>query len=121
MSINHQQSTINPLLLRRPRRLRSSAAIRQLVRETSVQAKDLILPLFVSEKVRVATPVPSMPGVSQLTVDEAMAEAAKAYGEGIRSILLFGIPAGKNERAEQAYADDGVVQRAVRAIKREVP
>jgi len=108
-------------LLRRPRRLRSSAAIRQLVRETQVQPKDLILPIFVSEKIRAATPVASMPGVSQFTLDEATAFAAKAHEQGIRSVLLFGIPSEKNERAEQAYAETGIMQRAVRAIKNAAP
>lgn len=110
-----------PNLLRRPRRLRSSAPIRQLVRENFVQPKDLILPLFVSEKISAAAQVASMPGVSQFTLDEAVAEAVKAHGEGIQSVLLFGIPSEKNERAEQAYAENGVVQRAVRAMKREAP
>lgn len=107
--------------LRRPRRLRASPAIRDLVRENGVSPRDLIWPLFVSENISAAAPVPSMPGVSQWTVEEAAAEAAKAHGEGIRGVLLFGIPREKNERATEAYADDGVVQRAVRAIKRAAP
>jgi porphobilinogen synthase len=118
--IKPQTSKIKPLL-HRPRRLRSSPAIRALVRENNVQSKDLILPIFVSEKIRAATPVASMPGMSQFTVDEAVAFAAKAHGEGIQSVLLFGIPNEKNERAEQAYAEDGVVQCTVRAIKHEAP
>jgi porphobilinogen synthase len=108
-------------ILKRPRRLRSTPAIRSLVRETIVQVEDFILPLFVSEKVRKKTAVASMPGVFQFTVKEAAAEAAKAAKEGIRSVLLFGIPADKDERASQAYAEDGIVQRAVRAIKKAVP
>ncbi len=108
-------------LVKRPRRLRSTPAIRSLVRETIVQVDDLILPLFVSEKIRAKTPVASMPGVFQFTVKEAAAEAAKAAKEGIRSVLLFGIPAKKDERASQAYAEDGVVQQAVRAIKKVAP
>src|SRR5207302_11352215 len=103
------------------RRLRASAALRDLVRENSVQAKDLIWPIFVSEKISRATPVPSMPGVSQFTIDEAAEEAAKAHAAGIRTVLLFGIPSEKNERATQAYAEEGVVQRAVRAIKKSAP
>jgi len=108
-------------ILKRPRRLRSTAAIRDLVRETTVQVDDLILPLFVSEKIGSKIPVASMPGVFQLTVEEAAVEAAQAAAEGVRSVLLFGIPAEKDERASQAYADNGVVQRAVRAIKKVAP
>jgi porphobilinogen synthase len=81
----------------------------------------MIWPLFVSEKISAATPVASMPGVFQWTVQEAATEAAKAYAEGLRSVLLFGIPWEKNEQATQAYADDGVTQRAVRAIKNAAP
>lgn len=110
-----------PPILKRPRRLRSTETLRRMVRETTVQVDDLILPLFVSEKIRAKTPVPSMPGVFQFTVKEAAAEAAKAWGEGIRSVLLFGIPAKKDERASQAHAKNGVVQRAVRAIKKSAP
>ena len=108
-------------ILKRPRRLRSSEAIRTLVRETTVAVDDLILPMFVSEKISARTPVASMPGVFQYTVDEAAAEAAQAAKEGIRSVLLFGIPADKDERASQAYAENGIVQRAVRAIKKAAP
>ena len=106
---------------RRPRRLRLTPVIRSLVRETHVAVTDLVYPLFVSERIASRTPVASMPGVFQLTVEEAAAEALAAWGEGIQSVLLFGIPAEKDERAEQAYAEDGIVQRAVRAIKKAVP
>ncbi len=105
----------------RPRRLRRSPALRSLVRETTLQADDFILPLFVSEKVKEKTPVASMPGVFQLSESEVVAEAAAAYAAGVTSILLFGIPAEKDDRASQAYAENGIVQRAVRAIKRAVP
>ena len=108
-------------LLRRPRRLRSSAALRSLVRETSLQADDFILPLFVSEKVKGRAPVASMPGVFQLSERELLIEARSAFEAGVRSVILFGIPAEKDERASQAYAKDGVVQRGVRALKKELP
>lgn len=108
-------------LLHRPRRLRRSPALRSLVRETTLQPDDFILPLFVSEKVRERTPVASMPGVFQLTEAELVEEAAAAHAAGVSSVLLFGIPAEKDERASQAYAENGVVQRAVRALKRAVP
>jgi porphobilinogen synthase len=108
-------------LSRRPRRLRSSAALRSLVRETSLQIDDFILPLFVSEKVSGRVPVASMPGVFQLSEKEIIAEAKAAHQAGVASVILFGIPAEKDEQATQAYAEDGIVQRAVRALKREVP
>lgn len=108
-------------ILKRPRRLRATPAIRSLVRETTVQADDLIWPIFVSEKIGAKSPVVSMPGVFQFTVAEAAAEAAQAAAEGIRSVLLFGIPSEKDERASQSYAEKGVVQRAVREIKKAAP
>src|SRR6478735_552933 len=94
----------------RPRRLRSSPALRTLVRETTLQTDDFILPLFVSEKVQQRTPVASMPGVFQLTEADLIEEARAAHAKGVSSVLLFGIPAHKDEHASQAYADDGVVQ-----------
>jgi porphobilinogen synthase len=108
-------------LLRRPRRLRSSAILRSLVRETSLSADDLILPLFASEKVRDRVAVASMPGVFQLSVGELVAEAKSAYDAGVKAVLLFGIPAEKDERASQAYAADGIVQRTVHALKVALP
>lgn len=92
-----------------------------MVRETHLHAKDLILPLFVSEKIREAVPISSMMGVNQLTVDGAVREAAAAFQEGLRSVLLFGIPAEKDEAASQAYAENGIVQRTIRALKKELP
>src|SRR5262245_57246940 len=108
-------------LLRRPRRLRSSAALRAIVRETSLQVDDFILPLFVSEKVDGRVPVASMPGVFQLSEKELLNEARSAFETGVKSVILFGIPAQKDDRATQAYAEGGVVQRAVRALKKELP
>ena len=104
-------------LLKRPRRLRSTPALRNLVRENALRVEDLILPLFVSEKISARVPVASMPGVFQLTEKELVAEALAAHDEGISAVLLFGIPETKDEQASQAYAQDGVVQRAVRALK----
>ena len=108
-------------LLRRPRRLRVSAALRSLVRETELSVDDFILPLFVSEKIEGRAAVASMPGVFQLSEKELVAEAREAHAAGIASVLLFGIPEVKDERASQAYAEKGVVQRAVRALKAAVP
>ena len=108
-------------LLRRPRRLRASAALRSLVRETALHREDFILPLFVSEKIDSRVPVASMPGVFQLSEKELISEAKAAHEAGVASVLLFGIPREKDERASQAFAENGVVQRAVRALKRDVP
>jgi porphobilinogen synthase len=108
-------------LLRRPRRLRASATLRSLVRETALQLDDFILPLFVSEKITSRVPVASMPGVFQLSLDELVREAKQAHAAGVASVLLFGIPSVKDECASQAYADDGIVQRAVRELKKGLP
>jgi porphobilinogen synthase len=105
----------------RPRRLRRSERLRSLVGETSVEAADLILPLFVTEGEGVRRPVGSMPGVEQTSVDELLRDAAEARELGIPAVLLFGIPGEKDETGSSGYADDGVVQRAVRALKRELP
>ena len=108
-------------LIHRPRRLRRTPALRNLVRETSLQADDFILPLFVSEKISERRPIPSMPGVSQFSVSEIADEAARAHDAGIQAVILFGIPKDKDEQASGAYANDGVVQRAVAAIKKNCP
>ena len=110
-----------PPLVRRPRRLRATSALREMVRECEVRPADLVWPLFISEKIASRQPVLSMPGVSQLTVEEAVGECVEAHRAGLRAVLLFGIPAHKDELASQAYTDDGIVQRAVRAIKQAVP
>ncbi len=104
-------------LARRPRRLRATAALREMVRETTLRSADLILPLFVSEKITRRQPVASMPGVAQLTVAETVAEARAARGLGVRAVLLFGIPAHKDEQGSGAYDEQGVVPQAVRALK----
>jgi porphobilinogen synthase len=108
-------------LVHRPRRLRRSSALRNLVRETNLTAHDFVLPLFVSEKIDKRRPIASMPGVAQLTVKEVVDEACKAQDAGIQAILLFGIPKKKDEQASGAYAEDGVIQKALRAIKRKCP
>ena len=105
----------------RPRRLRRSAALRDLVRETRLSPTDLIYPLFVCEGEGVRREVPSMPGVYQLSVDEAVTEAAAAAADGIRGVLLFGLPAAKDPVGSAADDDAAPVQAAVRAIKRAAP
>jgi len=108
-------------LLRRPRRLRVSAALRSMVRETSLRREDFILPLFVSEKIEGRAAVGSMPGIFQLSSTEVVLEARAAFDAGVPAVLIFGIPREKDETASQAFAEQGVVQRAVRALKAEVP
>jgi porphobilinogen synthase len=108
-------------LTRRPRRLRRTPALRSLVRETRLAADQFILPLFVTEGTRVRREVGSMPGVYQLSVDEAVLEAQGAWDDGVPAVLLFGLPPHKDEVGSGAYATKGPVQEAVRAIRREVP
>jgi len=108
-------------LTRRPRRLRRSAAIRGLVRETRLSPEMFVYPLFVRSGVRQRHEVGSMPGVFQLSVDELVAEAQAARADGVRAVLLFGLPDEKDERGEAAYDPEGPVQSAVRALKRDVP
>jgi len=105
----------------RLRRLRQSAVIRKLVSETRLSASQLILPIFVRPGRRTRRPISAMPGVFQLSVDEALKEVAAAHGAGVPAVLLFGIPETKDERASGAYASKGIVQQAVRALKKELP
>jgi porphobilinogen synthase len=92
-----------------------------MVRETRVAVDDLILPLFVVPGERVRRPVPSMPGVAQTSVDELIRDAEETFGLGIPAVLLFGIPPDKDAEGSGAWADDGVVQTAVRRLKAELP
>jgi porphobilinogen synthase len=108
-------------LVHRPRRLRRTAALRNLVRETVLTPDDFILPLFVSAKIQSRRAISSMPGVEQIPPNEIAGEAVRAAQAGLSAILLFGLPNEKDERASGAYAEDGVVQNAVRAIKAECP
>ncbi len=105
----------------RPRRLRQSAALRQLVCETRLSASQLVLPLFVRDGRRLRHPIAAMPGVFQLSPDELVREARAAFEAGVPAILLFGIPERKDARASGAYASNGIVQRAVRLLKKELP
>ena len=105
----------------RPRRLRQSAALRRLVRETHLSVDQLVLPLFVRSGNKVRNPIGSMPGVFQLSPDELLREATRAYALGVPAVLLFGIPDRKDDRASAAYAKNGIVQQAVRLLKKELP
>jgi porphobilinogen synthase len=108
-------------LIHRPRRLRRSDTLRSLVRETRLTRDDFILPLFVCPGSSVRREISSMPGVYNLSVDETAKEVAAAYEAGVRSIILFGLPESKDELASGAYAEDGIVQRAIRAVRESSP
>lgn len=105
----------------RMRRLRRTDALRRLVRENTVLLDDLIYPLFVTHGLDVKLQVPSMPGVYHFSIDTLCREAEEVRTLGIPAILLFGIPAVKDEFGSEAYAPDGIIQRAVKALKSAVP
>jgi porphobilinogen synthase len=115
----HTQAALK--LTRRLRRLRTSETLRAMVRETRLTPDMFILPLFVCEGEGVRREVPSMPGVFNLSVDEAVKETAAAHADGIKSVLLFGLPDHKDDVGSAAYDSEAPVQSAIRAIKREVP
>ena len=105
----------------RPRRLRRTEALRAMVRETRLSLDSLIYPLFIVPGKKVREPVPSMPGVERMSVDVAAEEAKACADLGIRSVLLFGIPEKKDPKGSHAWLKSGVVQKAVRAIKKAAP
>ena len=107
--------------MHRPRRLRRSPALRNLTRETHLSVHDFVLPLFVSEKVQQRRPIASMPGVFQLSVKEVADETRAAQDLGLQAVLLFGIPEEKDEQASGAYAEDGIVQKALKAMRSKCP
>ncbi len=107
--------------LHRPRRLRRSEAIRQMVRETELSPSDFIYPLFVVEGQKVRRPITSMPGIFNLSVELAVEEAKQAHSLGVPAVILFGIPDQKDAEGSGAYAESGIVQRAIREIKAAVP
>lgn len=105
----------------RGRRLRSSAVLRDLVRENHLRVEELIYPIFVVEGENCVVPVPSMPGICQYSPDRLREEMDRVVAAGVRSVLLFGIPAHKDETGSAAFAMDGVVPEAIRLIKRDYP
>ncbi len=105
----------------RLRRLRQTAQLRALVRETALEPNDFILPLFVRPGESIQRPVTSMPGVSQLSIDTLVEECRTAFGDRVSSVILFGIPEEKDAVGSGAYDEDGIIPRAIRAIKSEVP
>jgi len=119
MSPIHTHSSLK--LTRRLRRLRTTEAMRALVRESRLAPDMFILPLFVCEGEGVRREVSSMPGVYNLSVDEAVKEAAGAKADGVRGVILFGLPDQKDDVGSSAYDPEAPVQSAIRALKREVP
>ena len=119
MSTTHAQTALR--LTRRLRRLRTTESLRTLVRETRLSADSFVLPLFACEGEGVRREVPSMPGVFNLSVDEVVREASLALADGVRGVLLFGLPSHKDHVGSSAYDPDAPVQAAVRALKRELP
>jgi porphobilinogen synthase len=105
----------------RPRRLRKNENFRRLIRETSLNIDDLVYPLFVVSGKNVKKPIASMPGIFQLSIDYIIKEAREARELGIPAILLFGIPPHKDESGTGAFAKEGIIQQAVKRIKKEVP
>ncbi|MDI3316083.1 MAG: porphobilinogen synthase [Bacillota bacterium] len=105
----------------RMRRLRENPVIREMVRETRLSPRELIQPFFVREGKGEREPVPAMPGVERLSIDQLLVEARRSYEAGVPAVLLFGIPGVKDETGSGAYAREGIVQRAVRELKSALP
>ena len=110
-----------PFPLYRPRRLRESPLLRSMVRETSLRVHDFVYPLFAVHGRGVREPIGSMPGQYRLSIDELLKECKDAASMGIPAVLLFGLPRDKDPRGTEAYADDGIIQQAVRAVKDTIP
>src|SRR5262245_4986906 len=105
----------------RLRRLRRTDTLRALVRETSLSLDDVVMPLFACPGEGVVRPVEGLPGIAQRSVDEIVREAAELAGRGVRAVILFGIPEAKDDEGSGAWDEDGIVQRALRALRAEVP
>src|SRR5688572_30334451 len=110
-----------PFPVYRPRRLRESPLMRAMVRETALRIDDLVYPLFAVHGRGVREPIGSMPGQYRLSIDELLKECKDAASMGIPAVLLFGLPLDKDPRGSEAYAEDGIIQQAVRAVKDTIP
>src|SRR5687768_1108879 len=109
------------MLSERPRRLRRTAALRALVRETRLSADDLILPLFVVPGSGERKEITSMPGVHHISVDRVVEEARGAFDLGVRAVILFGLPSRKDAKGTQSRQSDAPVQRAIRELRQQLP
>jgi len=110
-----------PFPVYRPRRLRESPLLRSMVRETVLRAEDFVYPLFAVHGRGLREPIGSMPGQYRLSIDEMLKECKDAASMGIPAVLLFGLPRDKDPRGSEAYAEDGIIQQAVRAVKDTIP
>jgi porphobilinogen synthase len=110
-----------PFPVYRPRRLRESPLLRSMVRETALRVDDFVYPLFAVHGRGVREPISSMPGQYRLSIDELLKECKDAASMGIPAVLLFGLPRDKDPRGTEAYAEDGIIQQAVRAVKDTIP
>jgi porphobilinogen synthase len=110
-----------PFPIYRPRRLRESPLLRSMVRETTLRADDFVYPLFAVHGRGVRDAIGSMPGQYRLSIDELLKECKDAASMGIPAVLLFGLPRDKDPRGTEAYAEDGIIQQAVRAVKDTIP
>jgi porphobilinogen synthase len=110
-----------PFPIYRPRRLRESPLLRSMVRETTLRVDDFVYPLFAVHGRGVREPIGSMPGQYRLSIDELLKECKDAASMGIPAVLLFGLPRDKDPRGTEAYAEDGIIQQAVRAVKDTIP
>ncbi|PIC70678.1 porphobilinogen synthase [Sporosarcina sp. P2] len=112
---------MSPIEFKRHRRLRTHPTVRAMVRETEIKAADFIYPIFVTEGENVRNPIASMPGVDQFSIDLLLKETDEVVELGISSIILFGIPSEKDATGTEAYDDEGIIQRATRAVKERHP
>ena len=110
-----------PFPQNRLRRLRRTATWRRMLRETVLSANDFVYPMFVVHGDNISNPVASMPGVAQLSVDRLVQEASEVYDLGVPAVILFGLPKRKDPKGSEGYDSEGIVARAIRAIKKEVP
>jgi porphobilinogen synthase len=120
-AFSFQYNSVMAFPITRLRRLRQSESLRSMVRETRLTPESLVYPLFVCPGEGVRKPIGSMPGVFNVSVDRLLEEARETHSLGIPAIILFGLPERKDEQASGAWAEDGIVQRATRAVKREIP
>ncbi|MBF0603150.1 MAG: porphobilinogen synthase [Nitrospirae bacterium] len=108
-----------PIPIRRPRRLRITPAIRNLVRETQLDTHDLIQPLFIVPGKAIRKPISSMPGIFQVSVDQAVLDVRRAMERNVGGVILFGIPAAKDEVGSDAWSESGIIQQAIRTLRGE--
>lgn len=119
--LNVKEKVISIQLIKRPRRLRLNHSIRDMIRETSIDAKDFIYPYFVVSGENIAEEIGAMPGVFHFSIDKLIEDVKETASLGIPAIMLFGIPSSKDEEGSSAYDANGIVQNAIRAIKKAVP